>query len=56
MFADSKIPVRVASPDYVDVVLEVKASGNLRPPGEFIEDYPVVDPLDSHLLPIPLVE
>ena len=56
MFADPEIPVRVPGPNDVDLILEVKTWRDIGPPEQLVENDAVIDALDPHFAPLPIVK
>ena len=56
MFTDSKIPVRMADPLHIEIILKPKWQIEIGPANELVEDDAVVNPFDSHLASIMLVK
>ena len=56
MFADPEIPVGMADPFHVELVLESKPGLEIRTAKQFVKNHAIVNPLDPHLAAIFLVE
>ena len=56
MFTDPKIPVRMADPRDIEIILKPKRQIQIRPANQFIENYAVINPMDRDLSAIPLVK
>ena len=56
MLADPKIPIRVADPCDIEIVLKPKRQIQIGSANQFVEDYPIINPLDPHFAPIAVIK
>ena len=56
MLADAEIPIGMADPLDIEIVLEAKRQIEIGPADQLVEDDPVINPLDAHLAAVAFVE
>ena len=56
MFADPEIPVRMADPCDIEIILKPKRQVQIGPANEFVENYPIINPLDPHFASIAIIK
>lgn len=56
MFADPEIPVGVADPFHVEIILKTEGQLQIRPPNQFIKDDAIINARDAHRAPVAFIK
>jgi hypothetical protein len=56
MFADPEVPIGMANPFHIEIILKSKRQIQIGPADQFVEDDSVVNPLDPHFASVAIVK